>query len=545
MDHLVLRLQGAVDRLIRRCRHGRRPEREPRRRLVVVQIDGLSRTVLDRALAAGHLPAVARLLRAGGHRLHSMSVGMPTSTPAFQMAAMYGVQPDIPGFHYHDKQRRADVHFPRAGHAAEVEAAHVDGRVGILRGGSVYGCVFTGGAEHDLFSFARLTRPKSPGVLRVLSGFLVLGWVLVKGLGQTVVELAKLVGRCLADPRGAGRRWEWTKIKVGISVWIRQFFTAEVARDLYAGVPAIYVNYLDYDVAAHAFGPQDRAAFRALEYVDRSIRQIGRILRRLPEYQYDLFILADHGQAPSTPFAGLAGGAVFERLLFDELLDAPRLEGHPALTPRPAAYAHGFVAYQIGRQGLGRRVMHGIDREFDRTLDEREAHERGGVRVISAGPNAFLYLVDTAGPVPIEAIDARFPGLASRISERRGVGFVLARSAQGPVYFRRGTRYALGDGPPPPFDGREDGELVRRDLAALMAMPSAGDLVIYGTGAPEGDVSYIPEVGAHAGPSADELHTFIVAPADVTVPAISHPIELYPLFIAYQDASAPAHRRQL
>jgi len=45
-----------------------------------------------------------------------------------------------------------------------------------------------------------------------------------------------------------------------------------------------------------------------------------------------------------------------------------------------------------------------------------------------------------------------------------------------------------------------------------MAMPSAGDLVIYGIGASEGHVSFIPEMGAHAGPSADEMQTFIVRP---------------------------------
>src|SRR6266850_1528402 len=92
LDHLFLRVQGALDRLIRRLRRGGRPERV-RRRLVVVQIDGLSRTVFDRALAEGHMPFVAEMLAKGGHRLHPMSVGMPTSTPAFHMAAMYGVQP--------------------------------------------------------------------------------------------------------------------------------------------------------------------------------------------------------------------------------------------------------------------------------------------------------------------------------------------------------------------------------------------------------------------------------------------------------------------
>jgi len=68
-----------------------------------------------------------------------------------------------------------------------------------------------------------------------------------------------------------------------------------------------------------------------------------------------------------------------------------------------------------------------------------------------------------------------------------------------------------------------------------MAMPSAGDLVIYGNGSPEGNLSYLDEVGAHAGPSHDELHTFIVAPPGVSLPSsITHPIQLYPHFAAYQ-----------
>ena len=69
-----------------------------------------------------------------------------------------------------------------------------------------------------------------------------------------------------------------------------------------------------------------------------------------------------------------------------------------------------------------------------------------------------------------------------------------------------------------------------------MAMPSAGDLVVYGIDAPEGHVSFIDEVGAHAGPSPEELHTFIVAPSEAPVPAsIDHPLQLYDLFIRYQS----------
>jgi hypothetical protein len=81
--------------------------------------------------------------------------------------------------------------------------------------------------------------------------------------------------------------------------------------------------------------------------------------------------------------------------------------------------------------------------------------------------------------------------------------------------------------------------VVVRGLVDLMAMPSAGDLVIYGTGAPEGNISFIPERGAHAGPAPEELHTFIVHPEAVHLPAaITHPLELYGHFIRYHRARA-------
>jgi len=502
--------------------------------------------MLERALDEGHLPFFKRLLGPGGHRVHPMTVGMPTSTPAFQMAAMYGVRPDIPGFHYHDKRRGTDVHFPRAGHAALVEATQAEGRRGILRGGSVYGCVFTGGAENDLFSFAKLKRPSSRGLLRALSAFVIVGWVVWKSVALTLAQLAKALLHVLTHPRGAGQHWQRVMIRIGISVWVRELFTGSVARDLYDGVPAIYVNYLDYDVAAHAFGPHHRAALRSLRYVDSSIRQLRRVLRRVPEHQYDLFILSDHGQAPCTPYSALTGGARFERRLFDEFLD-PASAGQPAAaTGRQPGYTHGFVGYRIGDRGAFGRVMHYVDRAFEKGLEQREAYERRGVRVISAGPNAFVYVTDTPEPLTIDLFEKRFPGVAADISCSPGVGFVLARSEQGPVCFWRGARYQLGRDDPGPFAGREDRDLILSDVADLVAMPSAGDLVIYGTDAPEGHVSYIPEVGGHAGPSAEEFHTFIVAHSRARVPTITHPVQLYPLFSAYQDSGhEPAHDREL
>jgi Type I phosphodiesterase / nucleotide pyrophosphatase len=540
LDDLVLDLQRLVDRLIRRVRLGPPPEAGDRRRLLIVQIDGLSRSVLEQGLAEGRMPFLRRLLERGEWRLRPMVVGMPTSTPAFQMAAMYGVRPDIPGFHFHDKRRREDVYFPRAGDAALVEARQSGGRRGIVDGGSSYGCVFTGGAVDNLFNFAMIKRPTGTGLVRAISNFVVLAWVVVKALALTAMELGRALLRLLADPVAEWRRgFKSLAIKIAISVWVRQLFNLAASRDVYRGVRAIYVNYLDYDVFSHAYGPRHRRALRALRRVDRSLQHLWRVTRRVPEHGYDLYVLSDHGQAHCTPFEKLSAGRRIERMLFEDVFTDATVR---AVTPaRPAGrhrLASGIKAYRSGRApGVFQRFFNYLEDDFPWVLGElKEARERDNVRVIAAGPNAFVYFVDNPEPLTIQRIEDRWPGLGETLSRCAGIGYVLARGNDGPVCFWRGKRYRLSASDFGPFTGRDDAATVVSGIGDLMAMPSAGDLVLYGIDAAEGNVSFIAEIGAHAGPSHDELHTFIIGAAQAPLPeSIEHPVQLYPYFMGYQD----------
>jgi hypothetical protein len=536
LDDVVLLLQRWLDRLVRRARLGP-PPASGRRRLLIVQIDGLSRSVLQRGLDEGHMPFLRRLLARGGGHLHPMSVGLPTSTPAFQMSAMYGVTPDIPGFHYHDKRRGSDVYFPRAGDAAYIEETQAAGRVGIVTGGSTYGCVFTGGAANNLMTFAMLKRPSAPGLLHALSAAIVLLWVFVKSLAISSVQVGRALLAFVADPVGAPRGWKLLALKVAVSVWIRELFTLSVARDLYAGTSAVYVNYLDYDIFSHAWGPRHRRALRSLRSVDRSLRVLWRTARRVPEHRYDIYVLADHGQAHCTPYDRLNGGRRIERLLFEDFLNPA---GAHEVAPGRAEGRHlstGIKAIRTGRAvGVVQRFINYIEHDFPWMLGEvKEAREEGGVRVIAAGPNAFVYLLDEPTPLDLERVEQRFPGLAEKISRSRGMGFVLARSTDGPVCYWRGRRYGLAHLGAGPFAGRADLGLVEAGIRDLMAMPSAGDLVLYGLEAVEGHVSFIAETGAHAGPTEDEMQTFIISPPDVGLSTpITHPLQLYPHFVRYQ-----------
>jgi hypothetical protein len=533
LDDLMLSAQIALDRAIRRMRRGAPPP-VAERKFLVVQIDGLSRAMLEHGMERGHAPFLKRLLKRDGYAMDPMSVGLPTSTPAFQMAAFYGVRPDIPGFHYYSREKQGDIHFPRSGHAAWVEKSLPTDRPGILQGGSAYGCCFTGGAVDNFFTFTSLTQPSGKGLASALSPFIVVAWVAGKSIALTAWELAKVVPRVLRHPRRPRRGWRWLYVKIVMGIWVRNYFTMAVARDLYEGKPAIYVNYLGYDEMAHAEGPRSGRAMQALREVDRAIAALWAVMRRVPEHRYDAYVLADHGQSDCKPYQEVTHGKRLERWIFDAFLHP---EGAAAPEAPRVGLRRGIRARRAETPAMMQRFMNYTDEDYYRRADP-EAFEKGGVRAISAGPNAFLYAKDSREPLDEAALQRRFPGLARKLSASPGIGFVLARGQNGggPVCYWRGNRCELADSQPGPFAERDDAALVLEGIGDLMRMPSAGDLVIYGNDTPDGTVSFIPERGAHAGPSAAEMQTFILRPRHVTLPAdITHPTQLYAHFLRYHS----------
>ena len=325
--------QAAIDRVIRRLRLGAPPV-PGRRRLLVVQIDGLSRAVLEQALArrahAGP-PASRRPRRApalpddrGDSDVHA---GLPDGGDVRRPAGHSRVP--LP------RQAAADRHsLParrprgvRRGEPGREPPGHPAGgqrlRMRVHRGRGerllqlrpalpARGCrVSSGSSRHSCWSPGwRPSARRSPAT-----------------------ELVRTLGRIARRPSQRESAWRWFKKKIGISVWTRQWFTFAVARDVYDGVPAIYVNYLDHDEAAHAFGPRSRHAFAGLRAVDRSLRQIRRALRRVPEHRYDLYVLSDHGQAACTPYSELTGGQRFERAFFEEILTGMSGPEHGRVSP--------------------------------------------------------------------------------------------------------------------------------------------------------------------------------------------------------------------
>ena len=180
----------------------------------------------------------------------------------------------------------------------------------------------------------------------------------------------------------------------------------------------------------------------------------------------------------------------------------------------------------------------------ERPVRERNAVWVGDLCIVPAGPNVNVYLIDTTARVPAEEIEARYPGALSAPVPARGDR--LRPRAGCP-----GTAVLLsGPGAPHLPAPRHDGlSRVRPTKIATSsceacrtssAMPSGGDVILYGHYADAGCVNFLDERGSHAGPSEDELYAFLATPPGVAFDfrAVTRARDLHPLF-ARDHAGSP------
>src|SRR5690349_14002773 len=108
--------------------------------LVLIQIDGLPRRQLERAIESGRMPFLRRLLRREGFRLGTFYPGLPSTTPAVQGELFYGVRTAVPAFSFQeqDDDQVTDLLDYETGARIEKEIRERASGPPLLAGGSAY-----------------------------------------------------------------------------------------------------------------------------------------------------------------------------------------------------------------------------------------------------------------------------------------------------------------------------------------------------------------------------------------------------------------------
>lgn len=491
----------------------RRVPAEPKRGVIMIQIDGLSLTEFERAAARGRLRHLRRLLRRDSHAKHAFYSGMPSTTPAVQGELFYRVRGAVPAFEFVRKSSGTTFRMfdPEAAETIETEL-RATGSPPLLEGARSYSNIYRAGAAKSYYCsadlrvriFHRLFRP------RVLLVGLIHCVKLVRMAGLALLEVALAAWDCargMVAGENPGRELMTIPARVFVGILLREFIRLRVLLDIEEGIPLIHANFLGYDEQSHRRGPASPLAHWTLSGIDRAIRDIHRAARRVDSCDYELVVYSDHGQEHTIPY-GKKHGRPLEEALRQVFARGPLSECRVL----PASTAERTAGETPSRKRSPSRTMN------------------GDVLVAAMGPIGHVYL-----PQRLNADDME--SYAKAMLGEAGIPLVLwledgsvrAANANGMRHLPEDAAEIVG--PDHPF--RDD---VARDTAAMVRHPDAGDFVLSGWNPHGMPLSFPPENGAHAGPGREETRGFLLLPEALDRHGISEPFRaetLYDLVSTY------------
>ncbi len=472
--------------------------------LVLIQIDGLSRHQLERAMRKGNMPFLTELRRKHRYQVHSLYSGLPSSTPAMTAELMYGVKCAVPAFSFYDRTDGTVYRMfePRA--AKELDQRLQTQGQPLLAGGSAYAAIYTGGAEETHFCASTLGLDylfKSNYPLRMVLIVLlsIYSWIRVGVLLGIEFLLALFdMGRGFIAGQDLGKEIKFIPSRVGVSILMRELATIGAKIDVARGLPVVYLDLVGYDEQSHRRGPSSRFARWTLKGIDDAIARIWRAAQRSAVRDYDVWIFSDHGSEAMLSYPHEHG----------RTLEAAISEVFGAAT-RVLVAEHDNRGIQSKRM---RAYMRGTGQEVPMPEAEPTPGTLNEPVVTAMGPVGHIY---TDQPLD----HGERERLAKLLVEQAKVPMVSVPDGTDKVrIWTKERQYILPRDAEHVFAAHHPFlEEITQDFIRLCRHPNAGDFVLWGWSRNEPACTFAIENGSHAGPGLEETHAFVLAPDDAPI----------------------------
>jgi len=508
--------------------------------LVVVQIDGLARPILQRQVQAGRVPHLSHWLRSGRYRLDGWEALLPPTTPASQAGILHGNNDGIPAFRWYEKEVGRLMVANRPDDALVVAGRISNGEGLLSNDGASVGNLFSGDAARSYISMATIRdRDQGLGRSQTFVSFFASPYNWLGTIVRSFAEMGKEYIQADRAVRGGivprmHRGMPYPVARAATNVALRDISTALVLEEMYRGTPIIYVDYTDYDEIAHHSGPERSETLDALDGVDRAIATLDRAAPSAPR-PYRFVVVSDHGQTLGATFLqrygrtlgdvvrGLmggdttlaeAGGRAEEfgqtNAFLSELTQARGVSGRLARTALRSQVDGNVVDLKVGRSGKAAAAK-----------DEaavNSAAERPDLVAIASGNLGLIYFPPLEGRVTLEQLAERYPGLVDALAAHPGVGAILVASEEhgSLVIGHEGIHYLRDDrvdgvDPVAQYGGKSL-ESFRR-LDSLTHVPDLSIVSLYD---PEFDevAAFEELIGSHGGLGGPQTHAMILHPAE-------------------------------
>jgi len=467
--------------------------------LVMIQIDGLGFTQVNRAIQKGTMPFLARLLKKEGYGIRRHYTGLPSNTPAVQGALFYGFKSCVPAFSFKDSQSGKVFNMFSPESAAAVEDRLKDKGEPLLKEGSAYGNIFTGGAKEAHFcassiGWGGLLKAANP--FGIPLGILLNFHIFIRALFLILVEFTLALFdsiRGILSGKGLLGEISFIPLRVAICVLLREVITTGAKIDAARGLPVIHLNLAGYDEQAHHRGPTSAFAHWSLRGIDSAIARVWKAARRSEYRHYDIFIYSDHGQEDTVSYHHEYGRSVQEAV--DQVLEE-KISSRKWQTEfnrhTPYWRAH---------------LLRNTPRKKSETAEAESKDASLRAVVAAMGNVGHIYPPETLSSEEKEKIALQLIALAKIpiVMASTGPDKALAWNARGKFILPEEADKVIETDHP--FFKE-----VARDLVELCHHPDSGELLIFGWRKGPKSLTFHGEQGSHAGPGPEETSGFALLP---------------------------------
>jgi uncharacterized membrane protein YvlD (DUF360 family) len=474
--------------------------------ILFLEIDGLARPVLQRAMRDGNAPTMARWLADGTHRFVEWEPDLSSQTGASQAGILLGSNEDIPAFRWVEKERGVMMTCSAPADCAEIERRHAGD--GLLRdGGASRGNLLSGEADHVILTVSRIEAEKgsNPGYRAFFANGHNATRALVLFFWEVILEWVAALRAIRRDVRPRGHRGGiYPFMRGAMCVIVRDLIVFGVLTDMMKGRPAIYATFSSYDEVAHHSGLERADTLEALRKLDQQFARIDKA-RRYASRPYEIVVLSDHGQTQGATFKQRNGYGLDE--LVERSLESGTVD----------QYMEGDEQSSMVGHAMNEATGHSSEKK----RPKNDVSDRS-VIVLGSGNLGLVYLMEERRRLTLEEIEERHPRLLTALREHPHVGWLLVRSAEhgAVVLGGSGTRYLAdsrieGEDPLAHFSPTAHLHLSRTDGFAHVADIMVGSF--YDPDLDEG-CAFEELISFHGGLGGPQTRPFILHPSDLPTP---------------------------
>jgi uncharacterized membrane protein YvlD (DUF360 family) len=476
--------------------------------IVFLEIDGLARPVLMRAMRDGNAPTMARWLEHGTHDLVEWQPDLSSQTGASQAGILLGNNTGIPAFRWVEKKSGRIIACSAPGDCEELERRLATGDGLLTNGGTSRGNLFSGEAHETILTVSKISAEKeaNPGYRAFFSNGFNVTRVLVLFFWELVLEWLSSLRAIRRDVQPRGHRGgSYPFMRAGMCVVVRDLIVHGVLSDMMKGRPAIYATFSSYDEVAHHSGLERADTLEALRKLDQQFARIDRARPYAPR-PYEIVVLSDHGQTQ---------GATFKQRNSYSLADLVErsLENQTVSELGDGDETNAMVGHAFD-EATGR------GQKQSQKAPKNEVGDRQTV-VLGSGNLGLIYLMSERRRLLLEEIDGAHPRLIPALRNHPHIGWLLVRSQNGPVVLGGSgsrdlrTGAVEGDDPLAPFPPEAAQHLLRTD-----GFDNVADIMVGSFYSPEMEQGCAFEelISFHGGLGGPQTQAFVLHPVALPVP---------------------------